>query len=401
MSSVQNKVETLVELFPNWKREDLLELVQEEKDTELEIIVEKITTGKVTKWDEVKKPKRERHAPEASSVRTYSSSTHSHSAASGGAAAPRYKKSGRFAGNSGVSNTATGSSTSTSSGTSTSASSHGAAQSASSGKNATAAAQAAVKKTGVPAGTKEEKIAQRLNSTHTQEERKKMSWAAIATPKPKPKPVQKKKEEEPAQESQEDTKASESSKESALENVEDLKNEVDNIEKEQEKKEEPAQETEKETVEKEQEPQPQPQEQEQPQEQPQEQAANEQQQQEQQQPQQPQQEQQLAQEAAAPAEAAPASKQGSYQQPTPMGGHPAMVNAQFSMQQGYMNAGTPVSAGVDLNTATAAPNTAQSPVAPHTQQQSQQQPYGAGSFMPYYAHFYQQYPYGQPQYGDS
>ena len=58
-STVQSKIDTLRELFPDWTSEDLVDIVQEFGD--LETIIDKITSGAVTKWDEVKKPtKKER-----------------------------------------------------------------------------------------------------------------------------------------------------------------------------------------------------------------------------------------------------------------------------------------------------------------------------------------------------
>ena len=57
--TIKNKIDTLNELFPDWTPEDLIDLVQEYDD--LETIIDKITSGAVTRWDEVKKPsKKER-----------------------------------------------------------------------------------------------------------------------------------------------------------------------------------------------------------------------------------------------------------------------------------------------------------------------------------------------------
>ena len=53
-SETKFKIDTLSELFPDWTEEDLVDLVREYED--LETVIDKITTGAVTKWDEVKKP---------------------------------------------------------------------------------------------------------------------------------------------------------------------------------------------------------------------------------------------------------------------------------------------------------------------------------------------------------
>ena len=52
--TVKSKIDTLIELFPDWTADDLIDLVLEYDD--LETIIDKITSGAVAKWDEVKKP---------------------------------------------------------------------------------------------------------------------------------------------------------------------------------------------------------------------------------------------------------------------------------------------------------------------------------------------------------
>lgn len=53
-SPTRSKIDTLTELFPEWTEDDLIDLVQEYDD--LETIIDKITSGAVARWDEVKKP---------------------------------------------------------------------------------------------------------------------------------------------------------------------------------------------------------------------------------------------------------------------------------------------------------------------------------------------------------
>lgn len=52
--ALKSKIDTLTELFPDWTSDDLIDIVQEYDD--LETIIDKITSGAVTRWDEVKKP---------------------------------------------------------------------------------------------------------------------------------------------------------------------------------------------------------------------------------------------------------------------------------------------------------------------------------------------------------
>ena len=51
--TVKSKIDTLIELFPDWTSDDLMDLSLQYN---LETIIDKITSGAVAKWDEVKKP---------------------------------------------------------------------------------------------------------------------------------------------------------------------------------------------------------------------------------------------------------------------------------------------------------------------------------------------------------
>lgn len=65
-ADVQSKVDTLQELFPDWSASDLIELVQEYKD--LETVIDKITSGVATRWDEVKRPSRKERKEHAAQL---------------------------------------------------------------------------------------------------------------------------------------------------------------------------------------------------------------------------------------------------------------------------------------------------------------------------------------------
>ncbi|KAG0660731.1 RNAPII degradation factor [Maudiozyma exigua] len=198
----QAKIDTLQELFPDWTADDLLEPIKEYND--LETIIENISTGKITKWDEVKKLTRKEKKEHAAVIRNQELQQLAKSTEdSKGTAAT------------GVTASSTSRHAATAPSTKTNTNIKQQHSNKKVNTHTSGASTIEKKKNNVDdqkIETNEKTIEKIVAKSTIPTTGKKMSWASIATPKNKPepkKPVEK--------------------KESPLENVETLKNEIDNI----------------------------------------------------------------------------------------------------------------------------------------------------------------------------
>ena len=200
----QAKIDTLQELFPDWTADDLLEPIKEY--TDLETIIENISTGKITKWDEVKKLTRKEKKEHAAVIRNQELQQLAKSTEDS-------KGTATTTSSSTTSNTSRHTATAPSTKTNTNIKQQHSNKKVNT--HTTGASTIEKKKNNVDEQkieTNEKTIEKIVAKSTIPTTGKKMSWASIATPKHKPepkKPVEK--------------------KESPLENVETLKNEINNI----------------------------------------------------------------------------------------------------------------------------------------------------------------------------